>query len=75
MGDVIAGALDRSPGGLDADGGVGVQYVADLLVQALDGVEGLLVANALRLEVAARALEHVLVDGAETALLLEILEP
>ncbi|KAI6750881.1 hypothetical protein HG530_014331 [Fusarium avenaceum] len=73
--DVGLGALSGSESGGDTDGGVGVENVSDLLVDALDGLEGFRVADTLALEGLAGAVEDIHVDRAETSLDLEILEP
>jgi hypothetical protein len=73
--DVGLGALGRSERGGDADGGVGIENVADLLVDVLDGLESLGVADTFTLKGLAGAVKNVHVDRAETALDLEILEP
>ena len=69
------GALGRSERGGDADGGVRIENVAVLLVDALDGLEGLGIADTFALKGLAGAVENIDIDGAETALDLEILEP
>lgn len=69
------GTLGRSERGGDADGGVRIENVAVLLVDALDGLEGLGIADTFALKGLAGAVENIDIDGAETALDLEILEP
>lgn len=76
-GDVrhLGGALNRSQGSSNTNGRVGVKNVVDLVVEVLNSLDCLGIADALALEVTAGRSEHILVDRAEAALGLEVLEP
>ena len=52
-----------------------VENVLGFTVEVLDGLDGFVVGDALALKVTLGAVEHVLVDGAKRAFVLEILEP
>lgn len=52
-----------------------VEDVLCFAVEVLDGLDGFVVGDALTLKVSLGAVQHVLIDGAEGARVLEVLEP
>src|SRR5690606_10001092 len=73
--ELAIGARYRALGRRDADSRMGVKNVLEVVVESLDGVDGLGVADALALEGPPGARDDVLIYGSEAALRLEILEP